>query len=163
MEWKFVTWPNLDGPWLFNLWVIPILWKGFTDKCRFLNATSIFLNNYSSRMINPYSECVSLIKTQCLNMFDGNSWINPWINKNPDVWCFDPLFFGPQKRGPAPKFRGPAGTRAMTKMAPPTATAKSRSMGEAGEISSMPPENLTALWRGKATAMAVEGVNHGEP
>ena len=37
------------------------------------------------------------------------------------------------------------GTRAMTKMKVPTATAKSRSMGEAGEISSMPPENLKHL------------------
>lgn len=70
-------------------------------------------------------------------------------------------FFGAQKRGPAPNFRSPTGTRAMTKMAPPTATAKSRSRGEAGEISSMPPENLTAFR--VATAMAMEGVNHGEP
>ena len=33
----------------------------------------------------------------------------------------------------------------MTKMKVPTATAKSRSIGEAGEISSMPPENLKHL------------------
>ena len=39
------------------------------------------------------------------------------------------------------------GTKAMTKMKVPTATAKSRSIGEAGEISSMPPENLKVFWK----------------
>lgn len=45
------------------------------------------------------------------------------------------------KTRPPPR-RWPPPARAITKISPPTATAKSRSNGLAGEISSMPPENL---------------------
>ena len=65
---------------------------------------------------------------------------NGWIA---DCWHLAVGWWIPPPQGSAVgKLQG---TKAMTKMKVPTATAKSRSMGEAGEISSMPPENLKHL------------------